>query len=165
MIKDIYRMDEKDDMCVSTVRSVCVLDRQNAPLVFELYGEDKGALQMQTILYASLDRLDEIIMAHGVQDDQDGSAGYRGGLYLGRLASVGMYSIYGFLTSVHKRVLLCLKEDQSKEKVGDGTINDVMMDIADAYADHVANPFVENTGFSSKVAGIIGKHLGVQIEE
>jgi len=71
------------------------------------------------------------------------------------------------LTSVHKRILICLKEDQSKEKIGDVTMAEVMVDIADAYADHMANPFVEHgeTGFSKRVAGVIGTHLGVQIEE
>lgn len=151
-------------MCLSIVHVVSVLDRQNVPLVLQLYGEDKNALHMEKILYASLDRLDEMITGHGVQEDQSGSVEYQGGLYLGRLASVGLYSVYGFLTSVHKRVLLCLKEDQSRERIGDGTMNDLMMDIADAYADHIASPFLEDTAFSKSVTEIIGKHLCVQME-
>ena len=151
--------------CLSVVRGVAVLDRQSVPLVLQLYGEDEGALCMERILYASLDRLDEMLMMGDTTEDQGGSDGQRGGLYLGRLTSVGLYSVYGFLTSVNKRVLLCLKEDQTREKIGDGTMNDVMADIADAYADHEANPFVGQSpsstdAFSCSVTDILRRHMG-----
>lgn len=157
-------LQRNNTACLSVVRGVAVLDRQSVPLVLQLYGEDEGALCMERILYASLDRLDEMLMM-GDTEERASSGGQRGGLYLGRLTSVGLYSVYGFLTSVNKRVLLCLKEDQTREKIGDGTMNDVMADIADAYADHEANPFVAQSpsstdAFSCSVTDILRRHMG-----
>lgn len=154
---------------VSVVRGFAVLDRHSVPVVLQIFGEEEelGALHIEKMLYASLDRLDEKMVEHnrGENDDQGDSNGNHAGLYLGRLASVGQYTVYGFVTSTSKRILLSVREDQAREKIGDITMCDILTDIGEAYVDHVANPFVAESAastdaFSAQVTEIIKKHLG-----
>lgn len=159
----VTRTVEQKEENASAVRGVAVLDRQGTPLVLHMLEHGDAGLHIEQILYASLDRLDEVMM-DGREEKESPGGGYQSGLYLGLLASEGLYSVYGFVTSVNKRVLLCIRQDQAKEKIGDGTVCDVMGNIAEAYVDYVANPFVGGASaealFSSRVTTIIATHLG-----
>lgn len=161
----------------TVVRGVAVLDRRSLPLVTEtLSSED--ALQVERIMFASLDMLDSILyhpkQPSGPSDRQYGTfpeqnvvlrqgsnEGELGGVYLGLLFSQAGMSVYGYLTSVRKRVLLAVKEDKSREKIGDVTLRDILVEIGRVYVDSLANPFGMDHGqFSRGVQRVIDTYIG-----
>lgn len=164
-------------MPTSVVRGVAVLDRRSIPLVTKtLFSEDGFAVER--IMFASLDMLDSILshpkhrsgaeeMNGGALSEQDvllkqGSGeGQQCGVYLGLLLSQGDMSVYGYLTSVQKRVLLAVKEDKAREKIGDVTLRDILVEIGRVHLDCLANPFgTTNEQFSRGVQRVIDTYIG-----
>eukprot|EP00889_Picochlorum_renovo_P001021 jgi/Picre1/28051/NNA_001011.t1 len=87
--------------------------------------------------------------------------GQQRGVYLGLLLSQGDMSVYGYLTSVQKRVLLAVKEDKAREKIGDVTLRDILVEIGRVHLDCLANPFgTNNEQFSRGVQRVIDTYIG-----
>lgn len=162
-------------MPTSVVRGVAVLDRKSIPLVTKtLSSED--AFAVERIMFASLDMLDSILghpkhrsdaeEVHAVSEQdvlvkQGGGEGQQHGVYLGLLISQGDMSVYGYLTSVRKRVLLAVKEDKAREKIGDVTLRDILVEIGRVHLDCMANPFGTNSEqFSRGLQGVIDTYIG-----
>jgi hypothetical protein len=133
------------------VRGVAVLDRRDRLCLLEtLDCASTSGLLVEKALYASVDALDEKVSASGALG---ATAAERGdgepiGLYLGQLATLGQLAVYGFVTSVNRRVLVCTERDRhSEEKIDDVTVRDMLRELSQLYVEETAaNPFRDQEG-------------------
>jgi hypothetical protein len=123
------------------VRGVAVLDRNDRLCLLEtLDGGDCGQKALtEKALYASVDALDEKIGAALSVTDRDSESF---GLYVGQLMAQGCLAVFGLVTSVSRRVLVCVESDGQKEQISDLVMRDILIDIGNLFVEEiVANPF------------------------
>jgi hypothetical protein len=162
------------------VLGVAVLDnRQGLPVVVEVFPEYKDTAsgwtgsEIERMMYVALDEFDVKLEQIEHQREEavtynssraESELGSEHGFYIGQLATVQNCSVYGYITSVNKRILLAVKEDRTKEKLGDVTLRDILAEVALVYMDHlVANPFPSvksKEAFCNQIQGTINKYLG-----
>eukprot|EP00890_Picochlorum_soloecismus_P001404 jgi/Picsp_1/2264/NSC_05728-R1_trafficking protein particle complex subunit 2-like len=123
-------------MSLPAVRGVAVLDASNGPLYLQVVNSpdaEEDTLEIECVMYASLDILEEKLKDDG---ESDGA-----GPYLGALYSLGGHTIYGYVTSTNKRLLLALQ--QGAERIQDALVTEIFSKILKAYVNEISNPFYD----------------------
>lgn len=152
------------------VRGVAVLDAHDRlRLLDTLDCSTSLKICVEKVLYASVDALDERISigamasatafagntATATTANSDEASVQSPGLYLGQLATQGRLTVYGFVTSVRKRVLVCL-DWRSGDKISDLVVRDMLLELSQMYVEETAgNPFSSDWGGRGRGGGPI----------
>ncbi len=128
----------------SPVRGVAVLDRADRVRLLETLHCDTPTARtlVENVLFASVDVLDEKIC--GASATTVGAAEQEGvpGLYLGQLATQRRLTVYGFVTSVGVRCLICFDTDGFGDRMNDQNIMNMLRELSRLYVEETAcNPF------------------------
>ncbi len=157
------RLEEQEIIPAMTqeeVRGCAVLDAQDRLRLLDVI-DPATKVHVERVLYAAVDVLDERISIESITapiaaaSGTAGTAGTSGtaaagttdgdetspGLYLGQLATQGRLAVYGYVTSVRKRVLVCI-DWRSGEKISDLAVRDLLRELGRMYVEETAgNPF------------------------
>lgn len=146
-------------MTSSNVRGVAILDRNDRVRLLETLHCDTttARLWIEKVLHASVDVLDEkkrgasaITLSASSNSTATNTANASmssdneetPGLYLGQLATQGRLTVYGFVTSVQMRCLVCFETDGVINKVDDMIARNILWQLCRLYVEETAaNPF------------------------
>lgn len=151
------------------VRGCAVLDAQDRLRLLDVI-DPATKVHVERVLYAAVDVLDERISIESITAPiaaASGTAGTSGtaaagttdddetspGLYLGQLATQGRLAVYGYVTSVRKRVLVCI-DWRSGEKISDLALRDLLRELCRMYVEETAgNPFSGSGSWGGRERG------------
>ncbi len=128
----------------SPVRGVAVLDRADRVRLLETLHCDTSTARIwvENALFASVDVLDEKISGAGATAVGAAEQEDVPGLYLGQLSTQGRLAVYGLVTSVGMRCLICLETDGFGNKLNDRNIVNMLRELSRLYVEETAcNPF------------------------
>lgn len=144
------------------IACVAIISRQNGPLYLKVFNDVAGALprrpeervemQMQEVIYNSLDVVEERIISlkSTPMRDNDG--------FLGCLAVVGPLSLYGFVTNTDHKFIVALKTAGSDYR--DTSVKLLFRKLHMAVVSVLMNPFtsldepIKSPAFESRVEEI-----------
>lgn len=147
----------------SIISAVCIMGRTSTPLYFRVF-TDANPLDMELIVYSSLDTLDEKVGERGL------SAGGGGGgapppptpppasQFLGLLLHVEEYKVFGYATSTSTRIIVVVKD----VLLSVASVKDMFSRLHKAYADAAASPFtvsmdapMSSPSFHAAIASVV----------
>lgn len=97
-------------------------------------GDERIEVQMQEVIYNSLDVVDERVLTLKTTPMRDNDG------FLGCLAVVGPLSLYGFITNTHKKIIVALRNHSDKEH-RDASVRIMLRKIHIAVVNALLNPF------------------------
>jgi hypothetical protein len=124
----------------SIISAVCIMGRTTTPLYFRVFTE-ANPLDMELIVYSSLDTLDEKVGERGLSGGVGGAppppTPPPSSQFLGLLLHVEEYKVFGYATSTSTRIIVVVKD----VLLSVASVKDMFSRLHKAYADAAASPF------------------------
>ena len=120
----------------SIIAAVAILGRSSQPLYFRCF-TDANPLDMELIVFSSLDTLDEKIGERSVVPSSPSTSVATPSQFLGLLLHVEEYKVFGYTTSTSTRIVVVVKD----VLLAVASVKEMFSKLHKAYADAAASPF------------------------